>query len=398
MFFEGEQEFKAWANILDCNNNNVVGTAFIDATAVMSATFTGTGTRGNVNSFPSSGTVAAYPHNFGRVGYVLYTSTGSFRHYKTWFEATPEPSRVKYFRTPVKFLPEEGEIKTVKGEIDCYGGTVTGVVYVDSTAVSTATITGSGQVGFVKALPVFTCGRSVWVVYSASTVFKPYATDYDIVPEPPRVKSWRTESFSFPSEQIPKTWMAILNPLGTCTGTLRANGTQVCTETFTGLERKTFNVGVDISSLGTGRETSTVYDVVYTGTADFKHYDTKLDCEPMPFGKKTWQITYKKPGGVTQLDMARYWSLDLEPTAVGTATVTSVWWADEAPIATYTHTFTGREWKDRISFPPGARGYLFKQHLISTSPVHVWRVNLDLQRVGVKGFSRVTYQGGQNGN
>lgn len=48
---------------------------------------------------------------------------------------------------------------------------------------------------------------------------------------------------------------------------------------------------------------------------------------------------------------------------------------------------------DQIPFPPGGRGYLFQQQVTGATPFKVWRANLDFDRIGIKGLTRITLNG-----
>lgn len=413
--YDGEQEWKAMAAELDCINGTVLATTFIDNVATSTHTFTGSGPQGYVAALPLS---VAYPlnHPFGRSGYIIYSSTGTFKHYKSWFEVLPEPSKVTHFRTPTKIYQEEQEIRTAKCELNCYAGTVTGVMYVDATAISTHTFTGTGYRGFVVSLPEKTYGRSAYIVYSGSASFKHYMTEWDATPEPPRVTVWRTETFNWPTEAHLKTLVANINPLGSVvTGAIRSKGTTIATATFTGTNQEVFNYGLDVeSNLARILPTDSV-DVYYTSTGTFKHYKTDLQVEPAPFDKKTWRVIYRKMGGATQLDQPHFYSLDVEvvpylttatvTTSLGTfvtvstsntAICTSIWEVDGLSLSTQTHTITSRQWLDRVSLPSGMRGYLFDQRIVADVPIKVWRSNLDIMRTGIKGLTRSTISGVPN--
>jgi hypothetical protein len=181
-----------------------------------------------------------------------------------------------------------------------------------------------------------------------------------------------------------KTWLATLNPQGgTVVGQVDIDGTVVATSTFTGTRKVVFEVGMP--NVTTGKH----IHVVYTSSTPFKHYESRWEFEPKPYLKTTWLVTYKKAGGATQMDMARWSDVELE----GTATVTSTWLIDSTAVSTQTLTVSGRQYFDQLSFPPGARGYIFQQQVTSTQPFRVWRSNLDIERIGIKGFSRATYAG-----
>lgn len=85
------------------------------------------------------------------------------------------------------------------------------------------------------------------------------------------------------------------------------------------------------------------------------------------------------------------------------ATFTTTWIIDGTAFATNTLIFGNvdagekfnvvRNYMDQIPFPPGGRGYLFQQQITSTLPFKVWRASLDIERIGIKGLSRVTMNG-----
>ena len=48
---------------------------------------------------------------------------------------------------------------------------------------------------------------------------------------------------------------------------------------------------------------------------------------------------------------------------------------------------------DLVPFPPGGRGRLFQERVISDTPIKVWRSILYEERVGVKGFTTTAVVG-----
>lgn len=104
------------------------------------------------------------------------------------------------FRTPTKIYQEEQEIRTAKCELNCYAGTVTGVMYVDATAISTHTFTGTGYTGFIG----FAAWEDLWSIclYSLLWIYN-LQTLYDWMgcySWTPRITVWRTETFNWPAE------------------------------------------------------------------------------------------------------------------------------------------------------------------------------------------------------
>ena len=334
----------------------------------------------------------AFPvETFGDIAYTTFTAaptgTNVAAEFKLWgvrYSARNEPPRITSYKTDVQSL-EEQICDAIDMDINPLG-TATAVVYVDNVVVTTATFTGTKQQSFTASIPVDTYGRTIYAIITGAT-FKHYKTWFHLRPEPDRWSEFETDIKSLPSNSVVKTWVAILNPLGTCTGTLFVNGTATATQTFTGTIRHTYETG--LTNLTVGK----TLKVRYTTASGqrFKHYETDYETQAEPFAKKTWVMVYNKVGGATRLDMARFYSLDIE--AVGTATVTSTWKTDGRAITTQTHTFTNREYKDGLELPPDARGYIFQQELTSTQDFQVWRSNLDIHRIGIKGFSRVTFPG-----
>jgi hypothetical protein len=373
------EELKTLNAELNCLNATVLGTVIVEGTAVMTATFTGSGYQTFTKSLPIP--------TFGKAWYVIYSAaSGNFKHYNTWMDATPQPNLVTSLRTELEVFEGEHEIRTLENELDCLGSTVTGTVYVDSTAVgSPFTFTGSGEQGYVRSLPVWTYGRSAYVIYTASGYFKHFKSWFHKTPEPSRVSSWRTPNISYQSDQIFKTWIADLNPNGTCTGVFYINDVPQSTSAFVGTHRDTFNIGIDFYGANSPMENGDQAYCIYTGT-NFKHYETKFNTDPMPFLKSSHYVEYTKIGGASQLDLARFWSIDIEGIA---GVVTIVWDVDGQAFGTSTITHGGgRTYYDRLPPPPGIRGFLFRHRVTSTVPIHVWRASIDTQQTGIKGLSR----------
>jgi hypothetical protein len=140
---ETESEFMAIHSELDCLGGTVTGTFFVDGSVTSTFTYTGTvGPQGYVKSVS--------PRVYGLTAFMEYNSSTPFRHYKTHFTAHPEPPRVTFWRTAYEQFDNEQEWKTVANLLDCLNGTVTGTVFIDNTAVSTHTFTGSGYKGYVE--------------------------------------------------------------------------------------------------------------------------------------------------------------------------------------------------------------------------------------------------------
>jgi len=363
-------------------NGTVLSTVYVDNTAVDTGTFIGTKRQSFTEALPNN--------TYGRTIYAVHNGT-AFKHYQTWFHLREEPDRWTNFVTD-RTSGNEKEWKTVEIDVDCLAGTVLSTIYLDNSAIGTYTFTGAVRQSAVKALPLKSHGRTIWAVHNASGSgkFKHYNTWFEGNDEPDRVLTAHHGPVALPSNANLKTWLTELDCLsGNVIGTFMADGTAISTDTFTGSENEIFVTELDITSAAL--TTATQVEAIYNGTAVFKHYWTRLEMEPKPFGKKQWAFGYKKLGGASQLDMGRFWSLDIEPE--GTATITSVWEIDGAAHQTNTLTFTAREYRDRIAFDPGARGQLFQLRLSSGQNFEVYRAQVDMGRVGVKELSRSGYRG-----
>jgi hypothetical protein len=379
-------------------NGTVTGIVYVDNTATFTGTFTGTKRQSYTFALPNE--------TYGRTIYVSYTGSG-LKHYKTWFHMREEPDRWTNFVTS-RVTGEEQLFDHWWVDINCLGGTCLSTMMVDGSAVGTYTNTGSFRRNIVHSFPPDIYGRSWYVTHNAQGTstggrFKHFETQAIGTPEPPRVDNDQQIFPPVPAENYLKTWVAELNPLGTCTGTLYADGTAISTATFTGTIRQSYNVGIDLSAVSMALLSGRALEVRYNAAAGgvLKHYKTTFETETKPFGKSTWAITYKKIGGASQLDMGRFFAMELEPGRTAgtynTATITSVWDTDLGTAqATNTFTVSTRTYLDRVSFPPGVRGRLFQQRVLSNTPIMVWRSSLDMERIGVKGLTRTTVPGTPN--
>jgi len=374
-----------YADVEVLGTGTITGVVYIDNVAVM--------TRTDITG-PTDGrkiTPLAYPNEtYGHVQYTKYTSSGTvyFKHWQTKSLTRPEPPRVLNY-VGNKLCQDETEWKTFEPCIAALNGTTTAIVMLDGTALSTHSMTGNYRQSYAFSVPNDSNGRSIYASYSSTTPFKFYEDRFDGLAEPDRVNNWKHGPAPLPSENYVKTWVPILNPYGTVTGTLLVDNTAISTSTFTGTDRQGYNIGVDLSA-AMALQTGSIIEAYYTGT-NFKHYDTQYELEAKPFGKKTWLTKYSKVGGATQLDMARWWSYDIEP--VGTATITSIWDVDGTGTHTQTITCASRIWVDQIPFPPGVRFYNIQHRMLSTGNFRVWKDNVDIERQGIKGFTRTTVVG-----
>jgi hypothetical protein len=343
-----------------------------------------------------------------RVSFVFSgTQSGSGQQGVTglkWDSLNQVP-KVTYYQTEFFSIKDQGWFKSdLEGwwhdylaEIDTLGtATVSATVILDHQPIGffTLTSTNTAMTGFNFALPSESYGNVAYVIYHSTTPFKHYRTWYNVDPEPTRALFFETDNITVPSENFIKTWVPTLNPLGgSVQCDIHVDGSIVYSTNVTGVLKKDFEFG--LPNITTGK----TIRATYTSTTPLKHYKTNFEFEAKPFGKLEWLVTYKKLGATTQFDMVRFWALDVEGTA--NTLLTNTWYIDGAVIGTNTLTMTtpgissivGRDYIDQIPFPPGQRGYLFQQLITSNNPFRVWRSHVQIERVGVKGFSRLTLAG-----
>ena len=386
-------------------NGTVFGTCYVDNNPQLGAylgTFTGTKRQAFTWTLPEE--------LYGRTIYVAYTGT-AFKHYKTWFHLRPEPDRWFNYVSPRVSMTEH-EWKMFTPEVNPLGGTVLGTPFVDGTSYGTYTMTGSLRERFVFSLPTYLFGKTVWADYQGTngttpTVFKYYKTQqsafgainsHEFVgdQEPDRVTLYRTGPYPFPSSNYLKTWLPQLDPInGTVTGTLIVDDSVLAVQTFTGNRKQWFTVGLDNTGIGAllPLETGSRWEAIYSASTPYKHYQTQMESEAKPFGKFTWAFSYKRLGGADQIDLARFWSCQME--TQGPSSPSYVWAIDGTNFLSGTLTLTGGpQWIDRIPFPSGGRGYLYEFSLnFNTTPGKVYKVNLEFMQEGIKGLSRRTEAG-----
>lgn len=390
---------------MNCLGTSVLGTFILDGTPLTTFTLTG---------IERQSTPITLPHeSYGRTARVIYQSAGGhFKHYKTYYSSRREPDRITSYVSN-KVSTDEHEWKVFKPELNPLGGAVLCTAFIEGVAVGTYTATGSLRQQYTFSLPIQTFGRTVWAEYNSTSRFKHYYPaglnpmvrdiEFEGDKEPPRVTIYRTGPMPYPSSQYLKTWLPMLDPapitpgqanyIGTVTGTLIVDDTVLCTATFNGQKRQLFTIGLDLDA-SNAISTGSRWEAIYSGTK-FKHYDTKVEVEAKPFGKDSWAYSYRKIGGASQLDMARFWSIEAE--SQGPQTISYFWDVNGTTISTGTITLTGGvQWIDRIPFPPNSRGYIFLFRATSLpgipfrqgAPFKVYRVNIDLDQEGIKGLVR----------
>lgn len=368
------------------STGTVTAVTFVDNTAVMTNSLV-------LSSIGRTVSMAAFPsETYGRVAYTTYTSPVLFQLWDTRVSARNEPPLITAFTTP-KLSGAEHEWKVFTPELNPMGNTVLATSFVDGTAVMTSTITGSTRQMYSIAMPLRTFGRTLWTKYSSSGAFKRYPgedekLEYEGVPEPSKVKSWRSGPTPYPSSHFLRTWLPHIDCLGgTVTAALLVDDNLLSTATLTGSYQQWYTVGLDIS-VSNAIQTGSRWEAVYTSPTNFKHYETKLESEAKPFGKSVWAYIYHKQGGVSQLDMPRFFSIEAE--ALSSATCTYYVDIDSTNFTTGTFTLTGGiQWFDRIALPPGGRGRLFELRInAGAGNIKVYKANFDFMQEGVKGLTR----------
>lgn len=368
-------------------DNAVVGTNLIVSTAV------------DANRTRREIKVKGLPaETIGRVAYTEYVAGAGvvFKHWNTYYNTRPLPDLVTSYVSDKK-CGDEAEWKTFEPCLGIpTGGTVLATSILDGNSIIVSTLSGGSQYrqSYARSIQPDTFGRTMYTIYNSAdgtTPFRYFDERYENVPEPDVMTSWKHGPVPYTAGNHIRTWIVQANPRGSMVGVLYADNVAVATNTFTGSDKQIFTVGLDVSS-GMAIQTASWLEAYYTGSG-FKHWNTEFEVEQKPFGKKTWSIQYSKVGGATQMDMARFWSWDIEAQGTQTATFTSIWDVDGTATHTQTFTSSGRHFEDRIPWPAGVRGQLFQQRVLSNVPINVWKVNLDMERIGVKGFSRVSYAG-----
>lgn len=308
--------------------------------------------------------------------------------------------RTKDWSTPTDVIVENLQFEQT--------GTTTAYAIIDHTNTVTLTTAANTTQGWVPAAVGGTIGDSVSFSLRGTQSAISAQIDqmnWDFIPQAPKVTFFQTDVITVPSENYVKTWLFEADTLGTATitATMLINGTPVTlanggtsTSIVYGTAGKRW-FELSPANITTAKQVQ----VICNATQKFKYYDNTWEFEPKPFEKTTWLVTYKKLGGFTQVDMARFYAMDIEGTL--TATVTNTWIIDGVAFQTNTFTISspnageqsgvGRMYADQIPFMPGARGYLFQQQMTSGQPFRVWKAHMDIDRIGVKGLSRVTLAG-----
>ncbi len=174
---------------IDPLSNTVLAVVMVDAAVVTTATFTAGERRSFVEALPSE--------TMGRTAYIIYSglSGATFKHHQTWFDATPEPDRVKRFEWGPQTFPSQQFARTWIAELNPLGASVVGVLSLDGTAVSTSTFTGSIRTTYNVGIDMDGSNdphsaTQASISYTASAVFKHYSSELETVAKPFGKTSW----------------------------------------------------------------------------------------------------------------------------------------------------------------------------------------------------------------
>lgn len=185
-----EHEWKVFTPEIVCYGlGTCSATVVIDGTAVSTHLMTNTTRQQHTFSLPYL--------SYGRSWWVEYhASSGStFKYYSDDLQGDQEPSRVTLLRVGPYPLQANSHIRTLVAEVDPLGSPVYGTFYANSTAISTATITGSGRRKYEFGLDIDTSnliqeGR-VWEVrYAGASKFKHYSSDIEAETMPFEKYTW----------------------------------------------------------------------------------------------------------------------------------------------------------------------------------------------------------------
>lgn len=379
-------------------SGTVLATAYVDDSPVSTFTITGFNEKARYEfSYPAE--------TYGNIEFTVYNATvGQFKLYGHHVGARNEPPRTTVYDSD-RVIAQEQWWREVLSDINPLGGTITAVWMLDEVAQSTFTISNSLSQGTTTTSAV---GRTVYpnsiqsqepygkcsyMRYSSTKPFKHYRTWYHTENQPDRLTFSESSHDTLPSVGVVKTWLFDANPQGgTTTGTVYLDGVALMTASFTGTVRHTYETA--LPNITTGK----TLKAVYTSSVGFKNWRTHFEIDPKPFYKNAWNVIYRKIGGATQLDMARFWEIEVETT--NTTTITNTWYADGVITDTFTITNPpGHFYYDRQPFPPGVFAYLMQNAITATdsngnpAPFHLWNTRLEMERIGVKGFSPISIPG-----
>lgn len=188
----GNATMEAWwhdvLSDLNCNGGTTTATHYIDNLVVSTNTYTGNGRTGYTKPF--------IVQTYGNVAYTKYSSTTPFKHYVTYYKYDLEPTRTTSWEGSFSVLPSENFVKTWLPTINPQGGTVAALLYDESNAIiGSASLTGSIRKTYEIGLANITKGKTIKPIYTSSTPFKHYVTNYEFAPKPFGKQTWVVNYF-----------------------------------------------------------------------------------------------------------------------------------------------------------------------------------------------------------
>ncbi len=137
------------------------------------------------------GTLAMPSTLIGRSAHAIVTAAAPFKPYAFTWRTRTVPPRVTRWRTEDKVWPSPARLRTVAAAIDPMGGTVTAAVIVNGQTVHTETLASPSLKTFQLGLDLDVAeGTAAYVLYTATTPFRHYATEWHDEPQPFEKTNW----------------------------------------------------------------------------------------------------------------------------------------------------------------------------------------------------------------
>lgn len=342
------------SRIWTVSNDTVAENVFLETEGqnhcVVTAVFDGTTTvaAGTITEFDRDWSHLALNGRFSNSVYFdvagTQTQTENATLYHLEWDMLGEPKRVNYFRTE-HFnggTPDDKIWDVHYSDIEVTGtGNVTGVVFIDNTAIMTATITGptNGRIIYEKSFPLTggyaPRGEIAYTTYSG-VEFKLWEARYSARPEPPKMTEYEV-AVKCEDENLWERYNVCINPGGTSTHIVRIDNTVVDTFTCTGSTKQSYVFAHGLST-GTTLDEDTQWNFGRTALVSitggpFKHYDSWWDKKPEPDRVLNY-VWY--PDSFPSGNYLRTWVPELN--CLG-GTVTGTLYADGTVV--HTASFTG---------------------------------------------------------
>ncbi len=330
----GSTDFRLENMSLEVQGGTSIVKAIIDSTStITTGTFTNTVRDWNIPAL--NGTLV---NNLQFTIDGTTTTTNDMYLYGIGFTAIPEPEQVRFWRTEYKPNDNtEQRFDVYFADYDIVGtGTITATVFIDGTAVTTASHVGptNGRRVFPVTIPIDSFGYVGWAI-STSTAdslrIKPFNSWWSTRPEPPRINSWKTDIESL-DEHLIDAFDVDINPNGTVTAIVYIDNIATQTSTFVGTNQQSYTRNlIEYPTEIYGR---TMF-VTYTGSG-FKHFKTWWHRRPEPDRWTSFDTpTFTYPSE----QYIRTWVTEINPLGTCTATL----YLDNIAVQTATLTGTRRE-------------------------------------------------------